>query len=116
MNSVPRSEEKVERSSFRSKGSNMPRFLALDGDTNRIQLLSANVKGDSVRLEKSLAWDEDQPISKATAAAAGELLRGKLKDAGVAPAPLLVCLGRDRVIVKEIKIPPVAAHEEPAIV
>jgi hypothetical protein len=94
----------------------MPRYLALDGDTNRIQLLSASVKGDSVRLEKSLVWDEDQPISKANAPAVGERLRAKLREAGIAAAPLLVCLGRDRVIVKDLKIPPVAAHEEPAIV
>src|SRR5262245_8336566 len=94
----------------------MPRYLALDGDTNRIQLLSASVKGDSVRLEKSVVWDEDQPISKANAQAVGEHLRAKLKEAGIAAAPLLVCLGRDRVIVKELKVPPVAAHEEPAIV
>jgi Tfp pilus assembly PilM family ATPase len=94
----------------------MPRFLALDGDTSRIQLLSASLKGDTVRLEKSLVWDEDQPISKANASAVGERLRAKLKEAGIAPAPLLVCLGRDRVIVKEIKIPPVPLHEEPAIV
>lgn len=94
----------------------MARYLALDGDTNRIQLLSANVKGDTVRLEKSVVWDEDQPITKANATAVGEHLRAKMKEAGIAAAPLLVCLGRDRVIVKEIKVPQVPAHEEPAIV
>jgi Tfp pilus assembly PilM family ATPase len=94
----------------------MARFLALDGDSNRFQLLSANVKGDSVRLERSLIWDEDQPIGKNNAEAIGERLRAKLKEAGIAPAPLLVCLGRDRIIVKDIKIPKVPPHEEPAIV
>ena len=81
----------------------MARFLALDGDTTRFQLLSANVKGDSVRLEQSLVWDEDQPINKNNAAAIGERLRAKLREAGIAPAPLLICLGRDRIIVKELK-------------
>src|SRR5512143_975763 len=94
----------------------MARFLALDGDTTRFQLLSANVKGDSVRLEQSLVWDEDQPINKNNAAAVGERLRAKLKEAGIAPAPLLVCLGRDRIIVKDLKVPKVPVHEEPAIV
>ena len=94
----------------------MARFLALDGDTNRIQLLSASVKGDVVRLEQSATWDEDQPITKANAAAAGERLRAKLKESRIAAAPLLVCIGRDRIILKEIKIPAVPPHEEPAIV
>ncbi len=94
----------------------MARFLALDGDSNRFQLLSANVKGDAVRLERSLIWDEDQPVGKNNAEAIGDRLRAKLKEAGIAPAPLLVCLGRDRIIVKDIKIPKVPAHEEPAIV
>lgn len=94
----------------------MARFLALDGDTTRFQLLSANVKGDSVRLEQSLVWDEDQPINKNNAAAIGERLRAKLREAGIAPAPLLICLGRDRIIVKELKVPKVPLHEEPALV
>ena len=94
----------------------MARFLALDADTLRLQVLSASVKGSAVRLEKTAAWDEDQPLTAATAPDAGKRFRDALKTAGIGPAPLLVCLGRDRVIFKEIKIPAVPAHEEPNIV
>jgi Tfp pilus assembly PilM family ATPase len=94
----------------------LSRFLALDGDTNLIQVLSATVKGDSVRLEKSLAWEEEQPVNSTNAAAIGGRLREQLKSAGIAPAPLLVSIGRDRVVLKEIRIPSVAEHEEPALV
>ncbi len=94
----------------------MSRFLALDGDTNLLQVLSANVKGDTVRLERSLAWEEEQSVNLTNAAAIGGRLRDQLKSAGVAAAPLLVCVGRDRVVLKEIRIPSVPEHEEPAIV
>jgi Tfp pilus assembly protein PilN len=94
----------------------MARFLALDADTLRLQVLAASVKGSAVRLEKTAAWDEDQPLSPATASDAGKRFRETIKAAGIGPAPLLVCLGRDRVIFKEIKIPVVPPHEEPNVV
>jgi len=94
----------------------MARYLALDADTLRLQVLSASVKGSAVRLEKTAAWDEDHPLSPATAADAGKRLREAIKDAGIGPAPLLVCIGRDRVVSKELKIPLVPAHEEPNVV
>jgi len=93
----------------------LPRYLALDGDTPLIQLLSANVKADSVRLEGSLAW-ADQPVTSANAAEIGARLREQMKAAGIAPAPLLACVGRDRVVLKELKIPSVPDHEEPGLV
>ena len=37
-------------------------------------------------------------------------------EAGIPLAPVLACIGRDRVILKEIKVPAVAEHEEPALV
>src|SRR5439155_25968725 len=50
------------------------------------------------------------------AAALGRLLRERLKDAGIQAAPVLACIGRDRVILKEIRYPSVPPHEEPAVV
>lgn len=93
----------------------MARFLALDGDAPLIQVLSANVKGDSVRLEQTLAV-ESGPVNAANASTIGAALRDQLRDAGISPAPLLVTVGRDRVVLKELRIPAVAEHEEPAIV
>ena len=94
----------------------MPRFLALDGESARIQVVSATLRGSNVRLEKSVTWDESQPISAANAEAAGRNLREQLKQAGIAPAPLFVCVGRERVVVKDVRIPVVPPHEEPALV
>src|SRR5215213_7808239 len=39
-----------------------------------------------------------------------------VREAGIAPAPVLACIGRDRVIVKEVRFPAVPDTEEPAIV
>ena len=45
----------------------------------------------------------------ADAAAAGERLKERLKEAKIPPAPVLACLGRDRIIVKDIRYPAVPA-------
>jgi Tfp pilus assembly PilM family ATPase len=94
----------------------LARFLALDADSSRIQVVSANIKGSSLKLEKAMLWAEDPPLGANNAAEIGRRLAEKLHEAGIAPAPLLVSVGRDRVILKDVKIPPVAPHEEPAVV
>ncbi|HEY8506071.1 MAG TPA: hypothetical protein VIL46_15905 [Gemmataceae bacterium] len=94
----------------------MARFLAFDIHDARVHLLAATVKNGVVRPEKALSWQEEQPLTPASAEAIGRNLRERLKEAGVAPAPLLACVGRERVILKELKFPPVPPAEEPALV
>ncbi len=94
----------------------MPRFLALDWDNHQLHVVSATLRGSRVHIERAAAWKEERSPNPAEAAALGQLLRERLKDAGIAPAPVLVCLGRDRVILKEVSYPSVPAHEEPAVV
>ena len=77
----------------------MPRFLAIDADARGLFVAAATVRGGSVKLEQTLALVEDgQPLSPSTAKALGAKLREGLKQAGVPAAPVLVCLGRERVI------------------
>ncbi|MDY3561677.1 hypothetical protein R5W23_002958 [Gemmata sp. JC673] len=97
----------------------MSNFIAIDLEAGGVYAVSGSTRGGAKVLH-ALAWtstDEDPPppLSLETAKAFGEALRAKLKAAGP-PAPVLVTVGRDRVILKELKHPPVPPADEPAII
>jgi Tfp pilus assembly PilM family ATPase len=95
----------------------LPRFLAIDADAHGLYVAAATARGGSVKLEHALAHAEDgRPLGPASAKALGAKLKDLLRQAGVAPAPALVCVGRDRVIPKEVKYPPTPPADEPAVV
>jgi hypothetical protein len=94
----------------------LARYLAIDGDHAPMHVAAASVSRGSVKVEKAITWIEAQPITSANAAEMGKRLKERLKEAGFAPAPVLVCIGRDRVIVKEVKYPPTPPADEPAVV
>ncbi|HZT83103.1 MAG TPA: hypothetical protein VFA26_22940 [Gemmataceae bacterium] len=94
----------------------MARYLALDWDHNQLYVVLANVAGGSVRVVRAAVWQEEAPLSAANAAAVGARLKERLKEAKFPAAPVLACLGRDRIIVKDIRYPAVPAHEEPGVV
>ncbi len=94
----------------------MPRYLAIDWDQNRLTVLAANVGGGEVRVQFAASWQEEQPFGEAAAEAVGHQLRAKLKEAKVAPCPVIACLGRERLIVRDLRFPAVPEQEEPAIV
>lgn len=94
----------------------LARFLAIDADWPVVQVLAGQVKGGQVRLERWFQFDAGSSLTTASADDIGRALRERLKEEKIAPAPLLAIVGRDRVVLKELRIPRVAEHEEPPLV
>ena len=96
----------------------MSRFLAIDADAGGLFVATGTIRGGGVQLERAFAVLDEVPanLSAANATALGSRLKLLLKEAKIAPAPVLLCFGRDRVIIKDVKFPPVAPNEEAAIV
>ena len=99
----------------------MSRFLAIDLEPQGLFVAAGTAKGGVARVEQALAWvpgaDHGPPALAAdTAKAIGEQLRDRLKAENIAPAPALVCVGRDRVIFREVSFPDVPPAEEAAVV
>ena len=92
----------------------MARFLAIDADAHGLFVAAATLRGGSVKLEQPLAWVEDgRPFGPASAKVIGAKLKELLKQAGVAAAPAYVCIGRERVILKEVRFPPTPPADDP---
>ncbi len=94
----------------------MARFLGIDWDNNQLHVVAVSTGRGGVRVERAAVWQDDFSPAPGRAEAVGQRLREYLRAAGIAPAPALIALGRDRVILKEIRYPAVPAAEEPAIV
>lgn len=94
----------------------MARFLIIDADGPHITMLAATVGRSGLRIEDVRHWQAEMPIAPASAEALGRRLRDDLAKWKIAPAPLVLGVGRDRVVLKEVKYPAVPASEEPAVV
>lgn len=94
----------------------MPRFLALDWDAQHLHLVSGDTGRKGVRVDRAVSWALPQELRPAVAETLGRQLRDVLKRQGIAPAPVLASVGRERVILKEVRFPTVAAADEPALV
>ncbi len=94
----------------------MSRLLALDWQDGRVVLLAARVGKTGATVERGLDWPEEQPPGPGVSDAMGQRLKERLKSAGIAAAPLIIAVPRDRLILKEIRFPPVPPHEEPGLV
>lgn len=94
----------------------MARLLAIDWDHDLLHIVAVGASRRGVTVEKTLAWPLGEELTAANGEAHGRKLRDALKAAGIAPAPVVACVGRERVVVKELRYPPVPASEEPALV
>jgi hypothetical protein len=93
----------------------MAKFLLIDGDGTEFVVAAANLGRGGTTVGAVHAWSADQPLTPASAESLGRALRERLAEWKFA-GPLVVVVGRDRLVLKEIRHPAVPAHEEPAIV
>ena len=99
----------------------MAKFIAIDLDPQGVFVVSGSARSGHAKVEQAVAWDgtdgEPPPaLTPETARQIGEQLRDRLRVAGLGAAPVLVALGRDRVVLKELRYPAVPAAEEPNVV
>jgi Tfp pilus assembly PilM family ATPase len=92
------------------------RILALDWDNREFHLVEANVARGKVHVQRAVSWVEEEPMQPAGAEEFGKRLRERLKEAGIAAGPVVVGLGRDRLVIKEVRFPQVSQDVEAALV
>lgn len=99
----------------------MSKYIAIDLDPQGLLAVGGTARAGHAKVEQALAWvgpeaEGPGPLTPESARRIGEQLRERLKDAGIAPAPVMVTVPRDRVILKELRYPPVPLTEEPNLV
>ncbi|VTT99344.1 Fimbrial assembly family protein OS=Pirellula staleyi (strain ATCC 27377 / DSM 6068 / ICPB 4128) GN=Psta_3666 PE=4 SV=1 [Gemmataceae bacterium] len=100
----------------------MSKFIAIDLDPQGLLAVGGTARGGHAKVEHAVAWAGTEaeggpgPLTPESARRIGEQLRDRLKEAGVVPAPVMVSVPRDRVILKELRYPAVPLPEEPNVV
>ena len=95
----------------------MSQFLAIDVDAGGLFVAAGAVRKGAVAVSRVVALpDETGPLTAENAPALGKKLKDLLKQSGVAAAPVVFLVGRDRVLLKDVRHPPVPGSEEPAVV
>ncbi len=94
----------------------MAAWLVIDWDQDQFHIVSAQSSRRGVQIVKAATWAHPEPFTPSTAESVGKALRDFLKSANIPVNPVIVGLGRDRLFLKELRFPPIAAHEEAALV
>lgn len=94
----------------------MASWLVLDWVNDQFHVLCAQSSRRGVQVTRALTWTHPESFTPSTAESLGKALREFLKSAKVGAAPVIVGLGRDRIFLKELRFPLIAAHEEPNLV
>jgi hypothetical protein len=94
----------------------LARYLAIDWHERKLSVLAVSAGRGKSRAEKSLSVTLADDLTPATAAALGRTLKESLANAQIGPAPAVFVVSRDNAVLKDLKIPFVPAHEEPAVV
>ena len=94
----------------------MASWIVLDWDHDQFHILSAHTTRRGVEITHALTWAHPETLTAGTADRVAKALRDFLKEQKIAPAPVIVGIGRDRIFLKELHIPPIAAHEEASLV
>ena len=95
----------------------MSRFLAIEWDNSGFFAVAANAGSGGIAIESAFAHtDALPPLTADNAAILGLKLKALLQEAKIAPATLLLGIGRDRIVLKDVKYPPGPVEQEPALV
>ena len=99
----------------------MSKFIAIDLEPQGLFVAAGSARAGHAKVEHAITLSEadgEAPpaLSAETAKRIGEQLKDRLRAAGIVPAAALVSVGRDRVILKELKYPKVPPVEEPNVV
>lgn len=94
----------------------MASWLILDWDHEQFRILSAQGTRRGITINATATFAHPEPLTPSTAERVGKALRNFLKAQKIAAAPVIVGLGRDRIFLKELRIPAIAAHEEASLV
>ncbi len=95
----------------------MSRFIAIDVDAGGLFVTAGTARGPAVKVDHAFpVSDGPGSLTEATAPALATKLKAALAAAGVGPAPVLIAVGRDRVVFKDVRHPITAPTEEPKVV
>jgi hypothetical protein len=94
----------------------MASLLAIDWDQQQLHLIAARTQRKRMQVEWAADWDMTEELNVRSAEAIGKRLRDFLKAEHVAAGSAIIAIGREKVILKDIRFPAVSASEEPALV